>query len=68
MHTTHPNTRPREGADDLKEIGATDALSPYVREVWEALTPGERLARSWALRSRIPDIQAWHDAKLFPKP
>jgi len=38
------------------------------REDWLALTPGERLARSWALRARLRDSQAVHDAKLFPKP
>lgn len=37
-------------------------------EDWLALTPAERLARSWALRARLRDPQAVHDAKLFPKP
>ena len=37
-------------------------------EDWLALTPGERLKRSWALRARLRDPQAVHDAKLFPKP
>jgi hypothetical protein len=37
-------------------------------EDWLALTPRERLARSWALRARLRDPQAVHDAKLFPKP
>jgi len=35
---------------------------------WLALTPKERLARAWALRARLRDPQAVHDAKLFPKP
>ena len=38
------------------------------REDWLALTPRERLARSWALRARLRDPRAVHDAKLFPKP
>jgi hypothetical protein len=38
------------------------------QEDWLALTPRERLARSWALRARLPDPQAVHDEKLFPKP
>ena len=38
------------------------------QEDWLALTPRERLARSWALRARLRDPQAVHDAKLFPKP
>jgi len=38
------------------------------QEDWLALTPAERLSRSWALRARLRDPQAVHDAKLFPKP
>ena len=45
-----------------------EAVSPYHAQVWHQLTPGERLRRSWALRSRLPDLQAVHDRKLFPKP
>lgn len=37
-------------------------------DFWESLTPGERLIRSFALRKRLPDPQAVHDAKLFPRP
>lgn len=39
---------------------------PY-REMWLRLTPAQRLRRSWRLRSRIPDLQAVHDAKSLPK-
>ena len=45
-----------------------DAISPYKVEVWRGLSPRERLRRSWALRSRIPDLKAVHDRELFPKP
>jgi hypothetical protein len=45
-----------------------DALSPYKTDVWRRLTPRERLRRSWEMRSRIPDLKALHDSKLFPKP
>src|SRR5204862_92269 len=45
-----------------------DALSPYKAGVWRQLTPRERLRRSWQMRSRIPDLKAVHDRKLFPKP
>ncbi len=45
-----------------------EAVSPYKAEVWRHLTPRERLRRSWAMRSRIPDLKAVHDRKLFPKP
>jgi hypothetical protein len=44
------------------------AASPYKAEVWRRLTPGERLRRSWQMRSRLPDLKAVHDRKLFPKP
>ena len=45
-----------------------EAISPYKAEVWRHLTPRERLRRSWQMRSRIPDLKAVHDRKLFPKP
>jgi hypothetical protein len=45
-----------------------EAVSPYKAEVWQRLTPAERLRRSWEMRSRIPDLKAVHDRKLFPKP
>ncbi|MFH1706635.1 MAG: hypothetical protein ABIF71_01770 [Planctomycetota bacterium] len=44
------------------------ALAPFKHDEWIRLTPAERLERSWRLRSRIPDIRAVHDRKLFPKP
>jgi len=49
-------------------IRPEDALSPFKAQHWLALTPAERLRRSWALRSRLPDPRAVHDRKLFPKP
>lgn len=42
--------------------------SPYKTAAWRQLTPAERLRRAWALRSRLPDLRAVHDRKLFPKP
>jgi hypothetical protein len=45
-----------------------EAVSPYKADVWRRLTPRERLRRSWQLRSRIADLKAVHDRKLFPKP
>jgi hypothetical protein len=45
-----------------------ESVSPYKAEVWRHLTPRERLRRSWQMRSRIPDLKAVHDRKLFPKP
>ncbi|MBI3267898.1 MAG: hypothetical protein HYZ53_02670 [Planctomycetes bacterium] len=55
------DARPRLAVPTLLE------LDPYWEE-WLRLTPAQRLARSWALRRRLPDLQAVHDAKLFPKP
>ena len=51
-----------------KRISMSEALSPYKTSVWERLTPGERLRRSWAMRRRLRDPRAVHDSKLFPKP
>jgi hypothetical protein len=45
-----------------------EAVSPYKADVWRRLTPRERLRRSWQMRSRLPDLKAVHDRKLFPKP
>jgi len=39
---------------------------PY-GEAWLALTPAERLDRSWRLRTRIQDLEAVHDAKSLPE-
>jgi hypothetical protein len=45
-----------------------EAQSPFKADVWRRLTPRERLRRSWQMRSRLPDLKAVHDRKLFPKP
>lgn len=55
-----------KNTDVLRYGPDQDVVSPFEKEVWEKYTPAERLARSWAMRDRIPDLQAWHDAKLFP--
>jgi hypothetical protein len=52
----------------VQEPEIRQAQSPYKAEVWQKLTPRERLRRSWALRARLPDPVAVHDRKLFPKP
>lgn len=53
-------------ANALLELA--EAVSPYKADVWRRLTPRERLRRSWQMRSRLPDLKAVHDRKLFPKP
>ncbi len=50
--------------DPLTDHEALD----FVWSTWIELTPAERLRRSWALRKRLRDPQAVHDAKLFPQP
>jgi len=37
------------------------------REMWSALSPAERLRRSWRLRARLRDIETVHDGKSLPK-
>jgi hypothetical protein len=54
--------------DATAALKLAEALSPYKAEVWRRLTPRERLRRSWQMRSRLLDLQAVHDRKLFPKP
>jgi hypothetical protein len=63
IHPDHPNF---EAATALLQMA--EAVSPYKADVWRRLTPGERLRRSWQMRSRLPDLKAVHDRKLFPKP
>lgn len=41
-------------------------VDPYL-QLWRALSPAERLRRSWRLRTRLRDPQAVHDAKTFPR-
>lgn len=55
-----------KAAMEVMSLG--EAVSPYKADVWRRLTPRERLRRSWQMRSRIPDLKAVHDRKLFPKP
>lgn len=62
-----PRKRPTESPPP--EVPETDSESlDFVWSVWVHLTPAERLRRSWALRKRLRDPQAVHDAKLFPQP
>ena len=58
--------QPRRSTPAAMTLG--DAVSPYKADVWRRLTPRDRLARSWQMRSRLPDLKAVHDRKLFPKP
>lgn len=59
--------RKAAAAPELERLSDFEALETY-RTDWLELTPGERLVRSWALRARMPDPEAVHDAKLFPRP
>jgi hypothetical protein len=57
-----------KGKDNDVAVSMQDAISPYKKAVWMALTPRERLRRSWKMRAQLKDLQAVHDRKLFPKP
>lgn len=63
MDAVHQNL-----AAGTASLRLAEAVSPYKAEVWRRLTPRERLRRSWQMRSRLPDLKAVHDRKLFPKP
>src|SRR5438105_3766063 len=41
-------------------INSLTALSPYKAFEWTALTPRERLRRSWKMRSRIKNLREIH--------
>lgn len=45
-----------------------DFIKTHQRTVWQNLSPGERLKRSWLLRRRIKNPRIIHDRKLFPRP
>jgi hypothetical protein len=63
------NRKARQNPKDVSSsLTLNEAQAPYKADVWRKLTPGERLRRSWQMRSRIPDLQAVHDRKLFPQP
>jgi hypothetical protein len=53
----HPDAA---GGEAAIEIGTYMAC-------WMALSPAERLRRSWRLRRRIKDLGAVHDAKTVPE-
>ena len=55
-------------SEPAEALALREAQSPYKAVVWRSLSPRERLRRSWAMRSRLPDRRAVHDRKLFPKP
>jgi hypothetical protein len=61
---SYPADEPRDPA----RLETADALEPYKALAWRALSPAERLRRSWLLRSRLIDPKAAHDRKLFPTP
>jgi len=60
-------TKPRKAPRTKRRPAAPAAPADPYRDHWLELTPFERLERSWRLRKRIPDLQAVHDAKLFPR-
>ena len=61
-------TRKNAAQESPEPYAIDDVLSPFKRDAWLRLSPAERLERSWRLRKRIPNLEAVHDRKLFPKP
>ena len=75
ISTLHPMALEPESTVSAELSQAADAMaalreaqSPYKAVIWRILSPRERLRRSWAMRSRLPDRRAVHGRKLFPKP
>jgi hypothetical protein len=68
LNLQHAGTMKGQSAHAFFGTEMKEPISPYKASVWQQLTPRERLRRSWALRSRLPDLRAVHDRKLFPKP
>ena len=62
-YTSRMAKRPRRPLPE-RMLGEMDTFMDF----WLSLTPAERLRRSWAMRSRLRDPAAIHDAKLFPRP
>ena len=60
--------RHNESEHRAQQAALREPQTPYKASVWRSLTPAERLRRSWELRSRLPNLRAVHDRKLFPKP
>ncbi|MBI4615943.1 MAG: hypothetical protein HY720_20165 [Planctomycetes bacterium] len=60
--------RKREHQEPADPLDFDFSELDFYREYWLALSPRERMRRSWAMRSRLPDPEAVHDAKLFPRP
>jgi hypothetical protein len=58
----------RKTSEATAPLALNEAVSPYKADIWRHLAPRERLRRSWQMRSRLPDLKAVHDRKLFPKP
>ena len=56
------NAVPAFTATDL-----TDSPLDTYMQAWRALSPAERLRRSWLLRRRIRNLEAVHDEKSLPK-
>lgn len=60
-------TSKRRREPEMLELATEEELNPYL-EAWLALTPAERLLRSWEMRHRLVNPRAVHDEKLFPRP
>lgn len=61
--------QPMQTGNEMSESESRVSEAPvsYRADVWRRLTPGERLRRSWQMRSRLPELKGVHGRKLFPK-
>lgn len=59
-------TMKRRRVNRPDRVEAPTFEDPY-RQAWLALSPQQRLRRSWRLRLRLKDIEAVHDAKTLPE-
>jgi hypothetical protein len=66
--TSVKKRKPHTARESTAWYGGDSVMSPFKRDVWIRLSPAERLDRAWRLRDRIPNPEAVHDRKLFPKP
>lgn len=67
MPSAKRRSRTRKSSGSTRVCATLDELDTFW-ETWLALTPAERLRRSWSLRRRVVDLDAVHDAKLHPQP
>jgi hypothetical protein len=59
--------RAKKKSTGVQRIHVSHPESTTFLSDWQALTPRERLRRSWRLRKQLANPKKVHDSKLFPK-